>query len=328
MTPEDYKRATELFHRVRDLPAAEQAALLNQECSDNLTLRQHLMRLVAADKGAEGRGFLKRPALQDAADQVTSAPRDELPVTGTVLGKFRLDKKIGAGGMGVVYEAQDLHLLRQVAVKILTKVTTPFGPDRIERFQREARAAGQLNHPHIAAIFEAGFDQGYYYIAMEFVVGRNLRELIAAESGLIDCATLLQIISQTASALSASHDAGIIHRDIKPENIMVRTDGFVKVLDFGLAAVREPPSGTAVDLRTRPGLLAGTVQYLSPEQVLGRRAQPPSDLFSLGVVAYELLTGVRPFDGPTDGAVFDAILHRDPPLPSTVRPEIGKNWTA
>jgi len=160
---------------------------------------------------------------------------------------------------------------------------------------------------------------------MELVEGTTLRLLADSASRPLDRKAILDLIGQIASALSAAHEAGIVHRDIKPENIMVRPDGFVKVLDFGLAKLREPSSeeGSRSNLRTRPGALAGTIQYLSPEQVLGKPAGPPSDLFSLGVVAYELATGVRPFDGPTDGAVFDAIVNHAPAPPSSMRPSLG-----
>jgi hypothetical protein len=160
---------------------------------------------------------------------------------------------------------------------------------------------------------------------MEYVEGKTLRQLAWAQAPALDSQTILDWVGQTASALSAAHEAGIVHRDIKPENIMIRPDGFVKVLDFGLAKLREPVNGAAnvPDFRTRPGNLAGTIQYLSPEQIQGETAGPRSDLFSLGVVAYELATGVRPFDGPTDGAVFNAILSRTPLPPSMVRPSLG-----
>jgi serine/threonine protein kinase len=196
--------------------------------------------------------------------------------------------------------------------------------ERILRFQRESRAVSALNHPNIVSIFDADFDQGFHYIAMGFVEGQTLRQLAASESSKPDGKTILDLIGQAASALSAAHEAGIVHRDMKPENVMVRRDGFVKVLDFGLAKLRHAPSdANPSELRTRPGSLAGTIQYLSPEQVLGKQAGPRSDLFSLGVGAYELASGVRPFDGPTDEAVFDAILNRTPELSSSVRPSLG-----
>jgi len=316
MTREQHKRAGDLFDRIRELPASERDAAIDEECGSDAELRARVMRLLRADQIAAGEEFLGRPVMEEAAQMI------ELPAAGTVVGNYRLGRRIGAGGMGVVYEAEDLRLSRRVAVKILP---SSYSDERIQRFQREARAAAQLNHPHIAAIYDAGLDQGCHYIAMELVEGRTLREMMAQER--LDGARILDLLGQAAAALSAAHAAGIIHRDIKPENIMVRPDGFVKVLDFGLASVREA-AGDAVDqaLKTRPGQVAGTVHYLSPEQVLGRPVTPQSDLFSLGVVAYEMATGARPFQGAADGAVFDAILHAQAPAPSEIRPGLGRDF--
>ena len=329
MTPEIYRQASELFERLRRLPAGDLTPALEAACGGHAELRAQVMRLIEADRNAQ-RSFLEGRAVEDAAMLLAPLPpltpeTPALPADGIVIGNYRLGKQIGAGGMGVVYEGLDLHLERRVAVKILPVTAAAEGAERIRRFQREARAASTLNHPNIVSIFDADFAQGYHYIAMEFVEGKTLRQLAGPPSPLLDSQTILDWIGQTASALSAAHAAGIVHRDIKPENIMVRPDGFVKVLDFGLAKLREPPSNAASepDFPTRPGNLAGTIQYLSPEQVLGEPAGPRSDLFSLGVVAYELATRVRPFDGPTDGAVFNAILHRVPPLPSAIRPSLG-----
>ncbi len=316
MTREQHKRAGDLFDRIRELPASERDAAIDEECGSDAELRARVMRLLRADRIAAGEEFLGRPVMEEAAQMI------ELPAAGTVVGNYRLGRRIGAGGMGVVYEAEDLRLSRRVAVKILP---SSYSEERIQRFQREARAAAQLNHPHIAAIYDAGLDQGCHYIAMELVEGRTLREMMAQER--LDGARILDLLGQAAAALSAAHAAGIIHRDIKPENIMVRPDGFVKVLDFGLASVREA-AGDAGDqaLKTRPGQVAGTVHYLSPEQVLGKPATPQSDLFSLGVVAYEMATGARPFQGAADGAVFDAILHAQAPAPSEIRPGLGREF--
>ena len=322
MTPEIYRQAGELFDRLRELPQKERWAALDAACGGEAELRAQVIRLIEADRAA-GHNFLEGRAVEDAARMVMPIPPN-LPPPGTIIGSYRLGARAGAGGMGVVYEGRDLRLDRPVAIKVLPLGFAAGAEERVLRFQREARAASTLNHPHIVSIFDADFAQGYHFIAMEFVEGRTLRQVIA-ESPRPDSQTILDWIGQTASALSAAHEAGIVHRDIKPENIMIRPDGFVKVLDFGLAKLREPASGEAAppDLRTRPGNLAGTIQYLSPEQINGEPAGPRSDLFSLGVVAYELGTGVRPFDAPTDGAVFNAILNRTPPLPSVVRPSLG-----
>ena len=324
MTPELYRQAGALFDRLRDLPDKDLRPTLDAACAGNAELRAQVMRLIEADRNAGSGGFLEGRAVEDAALLLTRET-PVLPAAGTVIGNYRLVAQIGAGGMGVVYEGQDLRLDRRVAVKILPLTFAAEAAERIRRFQREARAASTLNHPNIVSIFDADFDQGHHYIAMEFVEGKTLRQLAGAQTPPLDSQTILDWVGQTASALSAAHQAGIVHRDIKPENIMVRPDGFVKVLDFGLAKLRETTSSAAgaSDLRTRPGNLAGTIQYLSPEQIQGEPAGPRSDLFSLGVVAYELATRVRPFDGPTDGAVFNAILHHNPPPPSAVRPSLG-----
>jgi serine/threonine protein kinase/Tol biopolymer transport system component len=323
MTPEVYRRASELFDRLQQLPEAEIIPALEAACGGNVELREHVMLLIQSDREAEA-SFLGRRAVEDAALWVTNKSF-ALPSIGTVIGNYSLTRQIGAGGMGVVFEAEDLHLNRRVAIKILPSIPGADVEERILRFQREARAASSLNHPHIVSIFDAGFAQGYHYIAMEFVEGQTLRQ-VAASQAPPDSQTILDWIGQIASALSAAHNAGIVHRDIKPENIMVRPDGFVKVLDFGLAKPRQHASSVVAgveQLATRPGNLVGTIQYLAPEQVSGEPAGPRSDLFSLGVVAYELATGTRPYDGVTDGTVFNAILNRTPPPPSGIRPALG-----
>jgi serine/threonine protein kinase len=325
MTPDQYRRMSELFDQLRELPEHRHAAALDAACAGDAELRAQVLRLLAADRQANSGSFLNRRALEDATRLITPPAQTppDLPCPGMVVGNYRLGARIGAGGMGIVYEAEDLRLHRRVAVKVLPPPLEAEAEERILRFQREARASSQLNHPNIVSIFDAGFDHGCYYIAMEFVEGKTLRTLIATESRTIDYKTVLDWVGQTASALTAAHGAGIVHRDIKPENIMVRPDGFVKVLDFGLASIQERSTDASSNLLTRPGHVAGTIQYLSPEQAIGKPAGERSDLFSLGVVAYELATGVRPFDGPTDGAVFDAILNRTPPPPSSIRPSLG-----
>jgi Tol biopolymer transport system component/tRNA A-37 threonylcarbamoyl transferase component Bud32 len=322
MTPEEHQRAGDLFGQLRDLPYSSQIEALRLASEEDPDLYLRVSKLLDADRRASSNLFLERHALEDAAELLRPEPT-ALPPMGTQIGNYRLGKKIGAGGMGVVYEAEDLRLPRKVAIKLLPSeaFASEHSKERIQRFEREARAASLLNHPHIVSILDASFDRGFYYIAMEFVDGRTLRELIEEEAPNLERSTMVELLSQVASAMGAAHHAGVVHRDIKPENIMVRPDGFVKVLDFGLATVRESGSDPK-DLRTRTGHLAGTIQYLSPEQVLGKPATPRSDLFCLGVVAYEVATGRRPFDGPSDGFILDAILNHAPVPPSSIRPGI------
>ncbi|MBS1828618.1 MAG: protein kinase [Acidobacteria bacterium] len=274
----------------------------------------HVRALLRADQEAPS-AFLGENAMQLAARHIVK----ETAAEGTMVGTYRLGTKVGAGGMGTVYEAFDLRLQRKVALKLLPGAFLQ-EPERIQRFEREWRAISLLNHPNIVSLYDADLAAGHHYIATEFVEGKTLRALGLERR--LENRELVDIAVQICSALVAAHGAGVLHRDIKPENIMVRPDGIVKVLDFGLAKLSEPSEEAAESLLTRPGDRAGTVQYLSPEQVLGRPARAASDLYSLGVVLYELATGVRPSAGPTEGAIFDAILHRVPDPPRQHNPAI------
>ena len=235
-----------------------------------------------------------------------------------VLPRYRLVSKIGAGGMGEVYRAEDTRLKRPVALKVLPAEVAG-DRDRVLRFEQEAIAASALNHPNILTVYEIGDYGDTRCIVTEFVEGETLRERL--KRGPLSLRESLDVATQVAAALDKAHDAGIIHRDIKPENIMVRPDGLVKVLDFGLAKLVAPVSG-AVDKEaetiakglTRPGLILGTLHYMSPEQVRGLPLDARSDIFSLGAVLYEMLTGVEPFDKLTRGDVIAAILTETPPL--------------
>jgi serine/threonine protein kinase/TolB-like protein/Tfp pilus assembly protein PilF len=239
---------------------------------------------------------------------------------GTHFGRYEIRSPIGAGGMGEVYLAYDAQLDRPVALKLLPQDVTK-DEDRLRRFQQEARATSALNHPNILTIFEIGEAEGTYFIATEFIDGVTLREYMGR--GRMKPFEVLEVSVQVASALAAAHAAGIVHRDIKPENIMVRTDGYVKVLDFGLAKLDEqrtttsPSALTLAD--TGPGIVIGTVTYMSPEQARGLRVDERTDIFSFGVVLYEMLAGRAPFGGPTPSDVIVAILDREPqPLVSTL----------
>ena len=227
--------------------------------------------------------------------------------------------------MGEVYLAEDTRLDRKVALKLLPAEFTQ-DADRVRRFIQEAKAASALNHPNIITIYEIGEEQGTHFMATEFIDGQTLRQIMATRMPL---GTLIEIAIQIASALGAAHAAGIVHRDIKPENVMVRPDGLVKVLDFGLAKLAERRTApvnedapTAFQAKTDPGTVMGTVTYMSPEQVEGLDIDGRTDIFSLGTVLYEMITGQLPFTGQTAGAIFGAILHRTPTPPSQLNHEL------
>lgn len=244
-------------------------------------------------------------------------------MVGANLSHYRILSELGRGGMGEVYLADDPRLGRKLALKILPAEFTCH-PDRLARFVQEARAASALNHPNIVTVYEIGEEGGVHFIAFEYVVGRTLRQCLK-ESGW-GAAHALEATIQVAGALAAAHDAGITHRDIKPDNIMVRSDGYVKVLDFGLAKLTErskdqvdTEAQTLLHARTDPGAVLGTVTYMSPEQARGLEVDERSDIFSLGVVLYEMITGRPPFQGETSSDVIAAILKTEPaPVSSLV----------
>jgi hypothetical protein len=241
---------------------------------------------------------------------------------GARLGSYEIVAPLGAGGMGEVYRARHLRLGREVAIKVLPEEVAS-DPERLQRFEREARAASALNHPNIVTIHDIDEHDGTPYIAMELVDGRTLRAIL--NEGRMPFARVLSIARQLADGLAKAHAAGIIHRDLKPENVMLTGDGLVKVLDFGLARLT-PESTTASEMTTssaitRQGVLTGTVQYLSPEQISGRPADHRSDQFAFGVVLYEMVCAGLPFKGPTPAAVLGSILRDTPPAPRSLRPE-------
>ena len=244
---------------------------------------------------------------------------------GAKLGRYKIHSAIGAGGMGEVFLAEDTRLGRKVALKILPHQFT-VNEDRLHRFEQEAIAISALNHPNIITIYEIGESDGTNYIAVEFIDGKTLRESISERS--LSLSNALNIAVQVAEALSAAHRAGIVHRDIKPENIMIRPDGYVKVLDFGLAKLTEKRNsdldGVARKLaETNPGVLMGTMKYLSPEQARGKDVDTRSDIFSFGIVLYEMIAGRVPFDGESMPDVWAAILNQEPASIRGLMPEVS-----
>ena len=225
----------------------------------------------------------------------------------TVEGRYQITERIASGGMGEVYRARDIVLAREVALKVLHR---PLADDAafIDRFRREARAAALLNHPNIVAIYDWGSAEGTYYMVMEYVPGRNLRDLLAAQ-GHLEAGQVADVMLQALKALGHAHDQGIVHRDVKPENILVTTEGVAKVADFGLARALAESRITQA-----PGTVTGTVQYLAPEQIHGEPADPRTDIYALGIVGYELLTGRVPYTGETSVAVaYKHVEERVPP---------------
>jgi eukaryotic-like serine/threonine-protein kinase len=233
---------------------------------------------------------------------------------GTTLGPYAVTARIGAGGMGEVWRARDERLGRDVAIKILPAELTRDG-DRLKRFEQEARAAGSLNHPNLITIFDSGTHEGMPYIAMELLEGETLRDKLG-DGGRIAPRKAIDYSIQIATGLAAAHDKGIVHRDLKPENLFVCRDGRVKILDFGLAkltSTNSNPDAPTQKMATAPGAVMGTVAYMSPEQVRGQNVDHRTDIFSFGVILFEMIAGRRPFEGATAADLMSAILHHDPP---------------
>jgi serine/threonine protein kinase len=323
--PADWAQLEALFHAAIELPEGERQAFLDRACPLTHPLRAELDSLVEAEVPA--RDLLDAPPARLAADLLDRHPGSLAP--GQHVGHYEIQTLITKGGMGEVYLALDDRLERRVALKILRRHLAA-NEQAVYRFETEARAASALTHPNIVAIHEFGEWSEGLFIAMEWVDGITWRELL--NQGAAAIANVTGWGSQAASALDAAHSAGVLHRDIKPENLMLRNDGVVKILDFGLARLAGTPVLPAPSVSgasgTISGTLSGTLPYMPPEILRGEAATSASDVFSLGAVLYELATAVHPFAGETPLDVFEAIECRILPAPSSLRRELPASLDA
>ena len=322
MKAERWKQVNNLFQSAIERAPEERAAFLDESCYGDEGMRREVESLLTSHERAEN--FIELPAFEVAPELVTTHKAGAL--VGKLIGHYRIESLIGIGGMGEVYLARDERLGRKAALKLLPDNLT-IDEAQLSRFKNEARSASALNHPNILTVYEIGTEGDRQFIAMEFIEGVTLRASIT--SGRINPQAALEIAVQVASALAAAHQAGVVHRDIKPENIMLRPDGYVKVLDFGIAKLTEPKAAsddhtieTTATLQTRPGLVLGTARYMSPEQARGQKVDARSDIWSLGVVLYEMVGGSPPFRGETPSDCIAAILTTEPLPLSGVLPDI------
>jgi serine/threonine protein kinase len=315
MTPERWRQLEAVFHEAVELQEEERAAFLAKVCAGDRQLREEAEQLIAAHERQSS--FIDPPEL---AETVELRDDHHESLRGRRLGHYEIISQLGRGGMGEVFLAHDSRLGRKVALKMLPAAFTQ-DADRVSRFEREAKAASALNHPNILTIYEIGRLDGVHFIATEFVDGMTLRQRMNGPK--MTVAETQDVALQVGTALAAAHEAGIVHRDIKPENVMVRQDGLVKVLDFGLAKlvgslipasrlVSASQIHVASGLHTEFGIIMGTVRYMSPEQAAGKPVDMRSDIFSFGVVLYELLTGRLPFTGASDLEILQEIIHGVP----------------
>jgi len=312
MKPERWQQLKQIFQSALERDPAERSAFLNQACGGDAELRSEVESLISShdEAGHSVEVMAAEAATRMLSDQARS-------IEGKQIERYQVLSRIGRGGMGEVFLAQDTRLNRKVALKLLRTDFTR-NEDRLRRFRQEAQAASALNHPNILTIHEIGQDGALHFMATEYVEGETLRDHISRAR--MSLGQVLEVAVQVASALSAAHQAGIIHRDIKPENIMVRTDGYVKVLDFGLAKLAEAKAidsavATLPKVKTEPGLVMGTVSYMSPEQARGLQVDARTDTFSLGVLIYEMVAGRLPFEGSNTNEIVASILSDKEPLP-------------
>jgi serine/threonine protein kinase/Tol biopolymer transport system component len=309
MDRERWRQIDEIFETALELPADERAAFIERACAGDLGLRAEVESLIAND--SEG-GFLDKPAFDEATRLLAAEREREESLAGKVVGAYKIISRIGAGGMGEVYLALHERTGRKVALKLLPAHLTR-DEERVRRFEQEAKAVLALNHPNIVTVYDIEQADGVSVIASELIEGETLRQRMAGSP--LSLTDALDVGLQVASALAAAHAAGIVHRDIKPENVMLRPDGYVKVLDFGLAKLleqREDEPDARPHVSTDPGVVMGTVNYMSPEQARGQRVDARTDIWSLGVVLYEMAAGRAPFACETQADTLASIIGKEP----------------
>src|SRR5438067_2845716 len=322
MTPARFQTIEEIYRAALDREPDQVSAFLDKACKGDQVLRRKVEALLASRQRVGN--FIEDSALGIAARIIENGQADLL--VGRKFGHYKISKRIGAGGMGEVYLATDITAGRKAALKLLPMRFTG-DAERLKRFQQEAHAVVALNHPNILTVYEIGEDHSIYYIASELIEGETLRQRLTR--GPMQLIEAVDVAIQVASALAAAHQAGIVHRDIKPENIMLRPDGYVKVLDFGIAKLSEQRLAshdhtveTTAPLQTRPGLVLGTARYMSPEQARGQKVDVRTDIWSLGVVFYEMVGGSPPFRGDTPSDCIASILTTEPPPLSGVLTDV------
>ncbi|HMV84942.1 MAG TPA: protein kinase [Blastocatellia bacterium] len=324
MNPDRWQKIDELLDQALELSAEERAIFLSNACAGDEDLRREVESLLAAHERS-GSFIETNPAAGVVAEFSKQYLQPPPSLVGRKLGSYELTALIGAGGMGEVYRARDPRLDRNVAIKVLPQHLSAH-PEALARFEREAKAVAALSHPNILAIHDFGQQDGVTYAVMELLEGQTLRTRM--EASVLPWREAVKIAASVAEGLAAAHARGIIHRDIKPENIFLTAEGLVKILDFGIARVKKAVISNADTLisqgvgDTKPGTLMGTIGYMSPEQVRGETAESPSDIFSLGCVLTESLTGARPFARPSAPETMAAILRDEPPSLEDLSQEI------